>query len=81
MARFYGCIQGNRGVATRMGTPKSGFGAHIRGWNIGVRVECCVDSDGNDVIVVTETGGSNNPFAVREIARLRPRTSKPEEEI
>ena len=29
MARFYGDVQGNRGEATRMGTPSSGISAHI----------------------------------------------------
>jgi len=39
MARFYASIQGNRGEATRMGTPTSGISGHVRGWNVGVRVE------------------------------------------
>ena len=40
MARFYGEIQGNKGQATRMGTKTSGFHAHIRGWDVGIKVEC-----------------------------------------
>lgn len=38
MAQFYADIQGNRGSATRMGTKKSGFNGHIRGWYLGARV-------------------------------------------
>jgi len=30
MARYYASIHGNRGVATRMGTPSSGIHGHIR---------------------------------------------------
>ena len=59
MARFYGEIKGSRGMASRMGTKNSGFYAHIRGWNIGIRVELSVDKDGNDLISVYKTGGSN----------------------
>jgi len=59
MAHFYGEVQGNHGEATRMGTEKSGFRAHIRGWNIGIRVRCEVNSEGKDTIFVYKTGGSN----------------------
>lgn len=38
MAQFYANIQGNRGMATRMGTKSSGMDGHIRGWNVGARV-------------------------------------------
>ncbi len=59
MARFYASIQGNRGEATRMGTPSSGLTGHIRGWHIGVRAECSVDENGDDVIHVYRTSGSS----------------------
>lgn len=71
MARFYGEIQGNRGSATRMGTPSSGFSAHVRGWNVGVRVRCYVDNEGNDVIDVSRTGGSNGMSLDEPIAILK----------
>lgn len=71
MSRFYGEIQGNRGEATRQGTEKSGFRAHIRGWRIGVSVVCDVDSDGNDIIYVRETGGSSSPWREKEIVVLK----------
>ena len=53
MAHFYGEIQGNRGGATRMGSKDSGFRAHIRGWHVGVRVQCWYDEEtGKDEIHV-----------------------------
>ncbi len=58
MARFYASIQGHRGAATRMGTPSSGIVGHVRGWNVGARVEVS-DENGKDVVRVYRTGGSN----------------------
>jgi len=65
MSRFYASIQGNRGEATRQGTPSSGIEGHIRGWNIGVRVYCFVDDDGKDAVRVTLTGGSRNSSSTK----------------
>ena len=60
MGHFYGEIQGNRGEATRMGSKKSGFNAHIRGWNIGVRIYCKYnETTEKDEIYIYKTGGSN----------------------
>ena len=59
MARFFGEVTGGRGTSSRIGNVKSGMVAHIRGWNIGVRVECRVDEHGNDQLSVFVTGGSN----------------------
>jgi hypothetical protein len=61
MAQFYANIQGNRGEATRMGTKSSGLSGHIRGWNVGARVEVSHE-DGHDVVRVYRTGGSNFGF-------------------
>ena len=36
MARYYGTLQGNRGPASRLGTPNSGLTTTTNGWNIGV---------------------------------------------
>ena len=70
MAQFYADIQGNRGMATRMGTKKSGMSAHIRGWHVGVSVRIWHE-DGKDVIQVTETGGSSNPSGKGVVAFIR----------
>ena len=70
MAQFYASIQGNRGQATRMGTKNSGIQGHIRGWDVGVAVECSVDKDGHDVCYVYATQGSNDARARRCIASV-----------
>lgn len=58
MAHFYASIEGSRGMATRAGTKNSGMIGHIRGWDIGARVELS-HVDGRDVVRVYRTGGSN----------------------
>lgn len=61
MSHFYASIQGARGEATREGTKKSGITGHIRGWNIGARVDCYYDNEsGKDVIRVWQTSGSHS---------------------
>lgn len=71
MSRFYANIQGSRGEATRQGTTKSGIKGHIRGWDIGVRVDCFPDKDGNDTCTVILTGGSNGEHKSRYIGTFR----------
>lgn len=62
MARFYGDLKEQaRTPGTRRGNAKTGLVAHIRGWNVGVKVDCAIDENGKDVIRVTRTGGSNQP--------------------
>ena len=61
MARFYGEMRGAARLTTsRIGTPKSGLSAHIRGWDIGVEVVCSVNAEGHDEINVWTTGGSRD---------------------
>jgi len=52
MARFYGEITGRAKTVGRVGTPTSGLEGHLRGWNVGVRVELSVDENDNDRIEV-----------------------------
>ena len=64
MAQFYAEIQGNRGLASRMGTEKSGIWGHIRGWDVGVIVDVThVTPDsgkpGFDVVAIRLSSGSN----------------------
>lgn len=66
MAQFYASMQGNRGQATRMGTKNSGLTAHVRGWNIGVRV-CLTHRDGEDVVTIYRTNGSNGHSSAEEV--------------
>lgn len=58
MSHFYASIQGNRGEATRQGTAKTGITGHIRSWNVGARVTCYVDANGEDYVSITLTSGS-----------------------
>ncbi len=61
MSRYYGCLQGSRGKATRQGTANSGISGHIRGWHIGANVTCySASEDGEDVVHISITGGSSN---------------------
>lgn len=59
MAHFYASIQGQRGEATKLGSKSSGIQGHIRGWNIGARIQCFVNSKGEDMVQVWITPGSN----------------------
>ena len=70
MARFYSEIQGNRGLASRMGTKDSGIWGHIRGWNIGIEVVGKVE-DGEDVFYVYVTGGSSGHKTTRLIGKFK----------
>lgn len=70
MSRFYGDLRGQaKTQATRRGSRKSGLDAHIRGWNIGVKIRC-FDQDGSDVITVHLTGGSNSPSSSHCLAEI-----------
>lgn len=59
MAQFRGTIQGQRGLASRLGTKDSGLVVTANGWDTGVTVEL-VHSGGVDEVRVYRTGGSNN---------------------
>lgn len=58
MAHFYGSMNGGRGETTRTGHKTTGMSAHLRGWNIGTRVQV-VHRNGADVVEVYATTGSN----------------------
>ncbi len=71
MAQFYAEIQGNRGMATRMGTKESGMFAHIRGWDVGVKVFLDWDEEEQrDIVTVYQTGGSNQPGTKAILLRI-----------
>jgi hypothetical protein len=69
MAHFYGSMTGNRGTANRCGTKNSGLDAHIRGWDIGIRVNLR-HINGKDVVTVYKTGGSNNPVDQKSLGEF-----------
>jgi hypothetical protein len=59
MAHFRATIEGSRGLASRLGTPKSGLKVTANGWDIGVTVYADVSPDGEDRFEILLTGGSN----------------------
>jgi hypothetical protein len=69
MAHFYASMKGSRGEATRVGTKQSGLTAHVRGWDIGARVELS-HVDGRDYVRVYATTGSNGGGSDQLIAEL-----------
>jgi hypothetical protein len=69
MAHFYASIQGNRGEATRLGSKASGITGHIRGWNVGARVDV-IHEDGKDVVRVFKTTGSSGRGSSELIAEF-----------
>jgi hypothetical protein len=72
MARFYGSINGSsKSTATKIGTTNSGISAHIRGWDIGVRVEGRADDKDRDTFIVYVTRGSNSPGSGQPLLKLR----------
>jgi len=74
MAHFYASIQGNRGKATRLGSKTSGIFGHVSGWNIGCKVYVNHNTDGQDVVTVYRTGGSNGGRPEELIATFTERT-------
>ena len=69
MARFRGTLQGSRGTASRLGSPKSRLTVTASGWDIGITVEMRPCSKcGKDLILLESNGGSSGsntfpPFA------------------
>ena len=67
MSHFYASIQGNKGEATRQGSANSGITGHIRGWHVGIKVNCYVNDNGEDVCQVSLTSGSGEAFTSKFI--------------
>ena len=59
MAQFRATIQGQRGVASRLGSKKSGLEVTANGWGVGVRVSVRHSEEtGQDIFCVYKTQGS-----------------------
>jgi len=69
VAHFYGELQGNRGSTSRVGSKNSGMEAHIRGWNVGVKVEL-FHRNGRDIIRVYRTNGSSAHSVLYDTSRV-----------
>ncbi len=59
MARFIGEVRGTKGPASRLGDGRKGLIASARGWEVGGVVQCRVNADGEDEVVIYLTSGSN----------------------
>lgn len=63
MARFYATVSGRgENTATKTGTTDSGINAHIRGWDVGIKVEGDARSE-DDRFEAYITAGSNGGMA------------------
>lgn len=67
MAQFRGTIQGQRGMASRLGSKNSGLEVSCDGWNSGVTVSAYIGKDGKDHFTISLTGGSGGftPAGIR----------------
>lgn len=59
MARFRGTLQGARGEASRLGTPKTGLTVTCNGWDAGVNIQATAGPGDADTFAIYMTGGSN----------------------
>lgn len=58
MARFRATISGQRGMASRLGSKKSGMVVTVNGWHKGITVVASVNSKDEDVFDIIHTKGS-----------------------
>ena len=74
MSHFYAEIEGSRGRVSRCGTKTSGHWGHVRGWNVGARVEANHDAKtGIDIIDIYPTGGSSGKSSYGRVAEFHER--------
>jgi len=59
MARFYTSVTNSRGNLTTAQGTKEGQSAHIRGWDVGVKIDAGVDNYGRDIFLIYRTSGSH----------------------
>jgi len=60
MSHFYAEIQGNKGVATRIGNIYSGIQGHIKSWNEGIHIKATYDDlSSENIYTISITKGSN----------------------
>ena len=71
MSQFYASVTGSRGsTVTKTGDKSTGMHAHIRGWNIGIKVNC-IHHEGKDIIRVYKTSGSTGSKSDKFIAEYK----------
>jgi hypothetical protein len=65
MAHFYGSMTGSaKTEATRCGTKNSGISAHVRGWEVGVRLYGHAGTESDYFEVYATHGSSGNGASV-----------------
>ena len=71
-ARYYAGIHGNRGAATRLGTPNSGMTCFLNGWHIGLDTYAgpWYVNTNKDSISLTMTGGSGHKGKNRNLGDI-----------
>ena len=60
MSTFYGCVQGNRGAATRTGSRCSGIEASVQSWNGSVITSLSYDHEDRLMVTVRVSEGSSS---------------------
>jgi hypothetical protein len=63
MARFYTSVTNSRGGTTTAQGTKQGQTAHIRGWDVGVKIDAGIDNRGRDTFIIYRTSGSHSKTA------------------
>lgn len=77
MAHFYGVVKGSRSAASRCGTKNTGVSGHIRGWEVGARVEMRHNEEtGQDECYVYKTGGSHGATHEKLVAKFKSKRRK-----
>ena len=61
MSTFYGCVQGNRGAATRGGSRASGFKSTAQSWDGSVITRLSYN-DKDELMVTIETSDRSAPY-------------------
>ncbi len=71
MARFRSTMQGQRGLASRLGSKASGMRVNVNGWDSGLRIVARVDRQGRDTFDVYASGGSNDANVLTHLLTLQ----------
>lgn len=69
MAHFRATVGGNRGIASRLGSIKSGIAARVSGWQAGVSIEASRVE--RDVFRIIMTSGSSGRKADKFIGTVQ----------
>lgn len=70
MSHFYCTMVGKAGEATRSGTVASGMTAHVRGWDVGVKIHA-YEQDGVDCFAISASDGSSGGSTVIVIGTVK----------